>query len=370
MNALIGNDRLSAAENALADDVPFGGYRHISSSLFSRYLELLVLIAKKVPSAQLLLNILNTADGELRNAILSDPLVRRTIEDGVCLHELGHDAIDHQKLNQLLSVAAECAVGAHTSVVAKAGGCLPISTAPRHSYIWSDPTIDDITTQHFKTQCLSRLPGFRIEQPKTEEVENIVAAAEMLDRLLPKLGRSALSHTSMVVVASFTGIKSLTVLGLPGTVFLSPTVVTTPALAAEALLHESMHLKYMDIEYSEPLFSLGFRPQLSPKVTPPWTRGTRSGEWPLDRLLTAMHVYTALALFWGRVARLATESVDAHSPEYTPDAEMLCNRSLQRTRYLIDKAREYPDVFTKTGQAFIEWISQVHMKLCPSAFTA
>nr|WP_239542880.1 HEXXH motif-containing putative peptide modification protein [Micromonospora terminaliae] len=281
---------------------------------------------------------------------------------------LGRDAIGYQEFNELLSSAAECARSDRTSLLGKAAGCGRIGGAYR-GYVWTDTAVDSVGARRFKTQCLERLPGFRIEQPKEEELRNISEGAKIVNRLLPELGRSALSHTFMVVLATTAAqFGSLTVPGLPGTIFLSPRVLTTPVRAGEAILHESMHLKFMDVDYTEHLFSSGFRPQLSPKITPPWHNARDKQEWPLDRLLTAMHVYTALAVFYGRMERAANTSDGADRAEYPADTAMKYQRAIDRAYFLANKSREYSEVFSGAGMAFIEWIAQILKELDSRSF--
>ncbi|GAA2954803.1 hypothetical protein GCM10010446_44740 [Streptomyces enissocaesilis] len=354
------------AERILAQDVPFGSYEYISTRVFGRYVELLSMIAKSAPGARALFERMVTANGELRRLVLGDPLVRRTIEDGVGLYLLGRDAIDEQSLNEILTAADEHARHRHTQLLAETAGCVSISSAPHHGYVWTGAIEDNIAARRFVMQCLGRLPMLRIEQPTDEALGTITEAAKVVDRLLPELGRSALSHTSTVVVATSvegSQYKSLTVPGLPGVIFLSPTVLASPVSAAEAMFHESMHVKLMDIDYAEHLFAAGFRPLSSPMVSPPWHSGDRKQRWPLDRLLTAMHVYTGLAVFFGRIDLERRRGGVTDRSEYPADPAMKYQEAIERARYLSNTAQDHFNTFSAAGNSFIKWIAETQEPL-------
>ncbi|MEV6179955.1 HEXXH motif-containing putative peptide modification protein [Streptomyces sp. NPDC052015] len=362
MGSIADDGALLVAERALAEDVPFGSYAYISTRVLDQYVELLSTIAESSPGARALLDSTATADGELQRSVLGDPLVRRTIEDGIGLYQLGHDAIDEQSLDAVLAAADKHARDSHSPLLAETAGCVSISSASHHGYVWT-ATEDNMATRRFTTQCLGRIPVLRIEQPTDETLGCIVEGAKNLDILLPELGRSASAHTFMVVVANAVGdleYESLTVPGLPGVIFLSPTVLTSPVRAAEVIFHESMHLKLMDIDYAEHLFAPGFRPLLSPMVSPPWQGDDKKQPWPLDRILTAMHVYTGLAVFFGRFELMGSRSgVTGHS-EYPVDPLMKYQSATERARYLLDISQDHLDVFSAAGHSFIKWIAEIH----------
>jgi hypothetical protein len=349
VDVLIDDKKLSAAETSLADDPLFGDDKHISARLFDKYTGLLAMVAETQPGARA---VIDAARGRNGSSLFGDPLVRRTIEDAVCLHVLGRDVIDRQVLGELLATIAECAISGRTAVLDERR----IGDASHHGYLWTGSAVDRLPARWFRDQCTGRLDGFRIEQPDAETSRVITAGAQVLDGLLPALSRSALSHAAMAVVATRIdgAFNSLTVPGLPGTVFLSPTVLATPLRAAEALLHESMHLKLMDIDYFEYLFAPGFRPQDSPRITPPWLSGTQKGEWPLDRLLTAMHVYAALAVFFGRVA-----NAPDGGGEVRAHAIAQHRQGIERSQFLVGAAQDNAGFLSGSGQVFVTWISQV-----------
>ncbi|MFC8583084.1 HEXXH motif-containing putative peptide modification protein [Streptomyces sp. NPDC057217] len=364
MNGTFDEETLAAAEEALADGVPFGSHDHISARVHEAYAGLLSAMSASVPAASALLDALGAADAGLERLVLGDPLLRRTVEDGACLHLLGRDAIDEGELNDILTVAAEYTRRGHAPLLAKATGCVRVGEAAHHGHVWTRTAEDGSpAARRFTAQCLSRLPGVRVERATDDTVATLAEAVEIVDRTLPRLGRSALSHTYMMVVATTDGrfaFDSLTVPGIPGAIFLSPSVLTSPERAADAVFHESMHLKLMDIDYAEHLFALGFRPQLAPTVSPPWHDDEQ--QWPLDRLLTAMHVYTGLAVFFGRIAN-ARGGSPTDPAEYPVDPVAKHRRAVRRARFLLDASREHPDAFSAAGRSFIDWVGGIQAPL-------
>jgi hypothetical protein len=122
-----------------------------------------------------------------------------------------------------------------------------------------------------------------------------------------------------------------------------------------------MHLKLMDIDYAEQLYVLGFRPQLSPTVTPPWHSGDQQ-QWPLDRILTAMHVYTGLAVFYGRMqlVQASGQGINLTEDSAGPiDAVGKYERAVQRARCLLEMSQSHPDVFSPAGRSFIDWVAGI-----------
>ncbi|WP_344874687.1 aKG-HExxH-type peptide beta-hydroxylase [Nonomuraea antimicrobica] len=299
----IGMTNVSAVESRLANGVPFGSYQHISSNLSAIYAELLALVATRSSAAAKLLQELEHVDHGCREVVFRDSLVRRTIEDGVCGIVQGADAIDSTTLDKLLLATAEKSVTTRRPLLNETADIIPFG--PQDHFSWHAWTDDHPATpagRRFQQEVLKRLPGFRIEVPSADQIGMLDEGARLGLRIVPDLVRSAMSHAFMVVVGEFTGgehhFKALTTPGLPGVIILSPNAFSGAFDMAETLLHESLHLKFLDIDYVSPLFTPGFRSAGSPRVTPVWHQDRPGyGNWPIDRVLTSMHVYLTLAVF-------------------------------------------------------------------------
>jgi hypothetical protein len=360
---VLDESKLAYAETALADSVPFGDEARISANVDNLYLGLLAAIASDVPGARLLLRVLNGGLPALRQTILRDALLRRTIEDGYCVQILHRDTITFEELDELLTEAARLGTRDGSQILIESANCRRMPTSAGGSWIWTDSTLKSLPARRFVKQCLCRLPAVSLDCPSDQHYRNLLEGAELAHASVPQLARSALSHVLMIGVATpiATPFKSMTVVGLPGIVFLTPAVLVTPLRAAEALLHESIHLKFIDIDYSEHLFARGFRAEASPKFTPPWHAGTANGEWPVDRILTSMHVNLALTVFFGRVGQRAHQEGSAdgvHSSERAFQA-------MDRARCLLVQAQESREYLSANGSRFVAWIEQTLEDLDP-----
>lgn len=348
-----GTAGLLKVELKLAESLPFGSYDYISANLSIVYTKLLGFLANHFDVARDFLNRLNVICEVSRVAVFRDSLVRRTLEDGVCRIARGIDAIDSEMLSELLSAAAENAVTGKRTLLNECGRCIPLSQTASYGYVWADDRCETLPVQRFNQEILKRLPGFHIAMPTSDEISALVSGCTLAERTAPSLVKSAMSHNFMVVVGELESadkFSSLTMPGMPGVMFLSPKAVSTAAEAAQALVHESFHLKFLDIDYVHPLFALGFTPETTPRITPVWHNDRpENGNWPIDRLLTSMHVYLALAVFLERASK--RDGVD-----HLFGREACAARSTQcrmRAAWLFDNVQDYTQFLSSEGKDFV-----------------
>lgn len=212
--------------------------------------------------------------------------------------------------------------------------------------------------RRFLGEVLKGLPGFVIAVPSEKQVQLLEDGLDLALRLTPGLARSALSHLRMVVLGDFEvggPINALTVPGLSGIVFLSPRSLTDRAALAESLVHESIHLKFLDIEYVHALFPVGFRPANSPHITPEWHQDEEKfAGWPLDRVLTSMQVYLSLAVFFGLAAERGGD--DFYDRD---DCRARSARSAARATWLFAAAQDLLDQLSPAGREFVAWMGDL-----------
>lgn len=343
---------LAIIELKLADDVPFGRYDYIAGSLADIYGQFLAFLAQRSDAARQFAAILDSLAADARKRVFRDSLTRRTIEDGVCRIAQGIDTIDPATLETLLSEAARNAATARRTLL-DGTTAVPIGDTNDYGSIWIDDRYDTAPARRFQEEILKRLPGLRIARPTSDQIDTLLAGAQLADRIAPRLAKSAMSHNFMVVVGEFENeeqtFNSLTMPGLPGVIFLSPAVLTSSATAAEAFFHEALHLKFLDIDYVHPLFAAGFRQERSPRITPVWHSNKPGyGNWPVDRVLTSMHVYLALAVYLG----IASDDDHGDLPvpkEYAARASQCGTRAA----WLFDAAQNYPDALSSAGKNFV-----------------
>jgi len=349
---------LSALESSLADDVPFGSYKNIAANVSGAYVQLLTLIAEEIPSARRLLSVINVEGEEGAKLVFRDSLTRRAIEDSVCKVVRGLGSIEMATIDTLLEGITQQILSHRFTYLNEIVRCTPIAGGLHYGYVWLDSEPSTPPGRWFAEEILRRVPGLKLAVPTEPAIKNLHSGAAFAEAIAPRLARSALSHNFAVVMGEFTdgkAFKSLTVPGLPGVMVLSPGVLGDHLQAAEALVHESVHLKYLDIDYFQHLFQVGFRAELSPRVTPTWHENTRFGNWPVDRVLTSMHVYTALAVFFALAAEQSALDAGIEPARWTARAMQCTNRAF----WLLQKAREHSQVLTDSGRNFVEWIARV-----------
>ncbi|MEM7583510.1 MAG: HEXXH motif-containing putative peptide modification protein [Acidobacteriota bacterium] len=173
---------------------------------------------------------------------------------------------------------------------------------------------------------------------------------------------SAVAHLHFLLVDDFySEVGSTTFAPIPGAIFLARSIVQSPWTIAEAILHECMHLKFVELEHTHSIMARGYSEKTSPLVHPPWHPETVT--WPMNRALTAAHVYVALALY--------SVASEAASPElqarYGPcqRSQLLVDTSAagERANRLIDLASRHPESLGKAGRMFLEWMGDLLQKL-------
>jgi len=353
---------IAAVHTQLSDGIPFGSHDYLARRLSSVYVAMLTAVAEKSVAAARLLSAL---DGEELHEIVSrDSLVRRTIEDGVCTVVGGLSAIETDTLDDVLAAAAESVATGRRSLLDQVGRCIPLGSAPAHGYVWADDAPDTAPGRRFVGEVVKRLPGFHVAVPTEEQVQALVAGRRLALQIAPDLARSALSHLFVVVIGEFEDgmppIDALTVPGLPGVMLLSPRALPHGAAVAETMLHEALHLKFLDIDYVHPLFATGFRPYTSPRVTPAWHQDDPEyGGWPIDRLLTSMHVYLSLAVFFGTAAERPGDD-EFYPPD---DCAARVEKCRSRASWLFEAAQDHVDHLSPSGQEFLATIGAMLAEL-------
>lgn len=135
-------------------------------------------------------------------------------------------------------------------------------------------------------------------------------AIRTLDRALPAIGADAVR--SVAGIGLFTGsMGSGYFAGTPLLIFVNTKVFADQALAAEIVLHESLHQKLADIGVAREILRRGYVDEESHQIRVPWG-GDRL--FSVDRSLAAYHVYTHQSLLYlSLLCRGDLVAVDAHT---------------------------------------------------------
>jgi hypothetical protein len=358
--------KLSFVESRLSVDTPFGNHEFILASVARVYIGLLAMLADESAAAANLLNVLGNTDSTRQQVVLRDSLVRRTVEDGIGTVVEGVDAIERDLLDELLTAAARTALTDQPTLLGDPELSVPFSCRGScRGYVWVGGQSDASPARRFEDQVLKRLPGFRFHLPTEDQIRAIVAGDRLASLIAPDLARSAISHAFIVVVGVFEGVEhlldfnALTLPGLPGVIVVSPKAIRTDIDVAERLVHESTHLKFLDIDYTQPLFARGFRPENSPLVTPAWhEEDPLYGGWPIDRVLTSMHVYLTLCVFFGNAGHRVRD--DAYTQDYAAARVTECT---SRAAWLYEAAQGHLEVLTPAGRNFVAAVGEMLAEL-------
>jgi len=359
---------LERIEKVLAHSVPFGDSDYILQCTWQRYERRLEMLIEHMPSSETLLAAIRDASSERKYRVIGDPVLRGTINEALGHYKLGlsHPHADDLDAVMLDAVAFLAEDRSDTPVTASFRTSRRLGDAPHHGWLYYQDNSEGVFSRSF-VSLWGRVTPLRIQEPTEHHHRTLMNAARLLDALLPALSRSALSHTQMIVMVEpppsrlpppSKGFTSVTFPELFGTIVLAPTVMETTWLAAEYLLHESMHLKFTDLEHTHSLLRTGYRTSTSPIVRPPWHRPEPSRNWPVNRCLTVMHVYVTLALFFSTIERRAAELENDFGPLGDLDPALEARRSFDRSHFLGRALRQHEAELGLAGVQFVRWLTE------------
>jgi hypothetical protein len=203
--------------------------------------------------------------------------------------------------------------------------------------------------------------GLSLKPAGAESIRTLTRAAELLDTLLPDLASSALDHAQLIALIDHTKpFLSVTNPKIPGVIFLSETVLTSTWKAAEYLLHESLHAKFLDIEHTHSLLRQGYQPT-DCTVRPPWRRPHSADPylWPMNRILTVSHVYTALSLFFQVIQEKGGPLVEEYGPIHEKNLDFTIRQNLDRAEYLVHQLHLNQNWLGPAGVYWAKWLASV-----------
>lgn len=350
------------AEDALAWSRPFGDSTYIKDRVRLHYLQRLAMIADRCRSAGRMYELAAGAPGAVFESVVDTPVARSVIDD-VVVHVRdggdvpGSDVLRDAVFDELASrIAAPVADGTDPR---RSDDRL----SPVGSKIWRGARPGDPIGMYLEAMFRANIGSLNVVVPSAEAEAMITTGVQLLDLVCPALARSALAHVSLIAVvdqASAPGFTSLTTRQLPGVIVLSPLVLGNPWQAAEFLLHESMHLKFIDLEQTHSLTDGDSSVHHAPFVRPHWNRRQdgMTSEWPLVRSMTVLHVYTTLALFFLRAH--SRQDLNSQYGEGTVrDRIRQARRCLDRAEYLHHTITTRATHTGRAGKLFLDWIGSV-----------
>ena len=351
-------------EAILANSRPFGDPSYLDECTWTRYTSRLSMLKEHLPSSEPVLAALKTAGRQSKYRIIGDSTVRSAINRALAHFKLdSHDSAE--QTGEILEIAARQL--ANHSILPplqlSVNDPQRLGPKPYHGWIWTGDTQDGACTRLFGELVKANLgpAGLSLKPAGAQAIHTLRRAAKLLDLLLPQLAASALDHVQMVALIDHTKpFLSVTNPNIPGVIFLSETVLTSPWKAAEYLLHEALHAKFLDTEHTHSLLRQGYQPA-DCAVRPPWRRPHSADPylWPMNRILTVPHVYAALALLFQVIREKSPELVQEYGPVHEKNLEFTIRQSLDRAEYLVYQLHLNQAQLGKAGVYFADWLSSV-----------
>ncbi len=365
-------------ESELADRRPFGNAQHINGVIDRVYLHRLSLAESKLPATLDLKQSLSCLSATQRHHLMRDTMLRMGIDQAM-LYASG--APTRLTLDTILSIlnTAESLIKS-PQLMPVLDSLQPLSAKLSHSplspLIWRPNA--DLVSQSMQEIVQEMVPDAHIDTASQEQIEVLNAAAKLLDTLLPQLAPSALNHVTSVVIVSerktpglgHSGFGSGTTRSLPGVIVVSASELKTPWRAAEILLHEALHLKFIDLEFTHSMNLTAAEKGQRWTIVPPWlTLNAGIEEWPPIRAMTAAHVYVGLSLFFYCGQMLA---VQPNAPAWNQSVEFhqAILEAPYRAHFLLGALAERIDSLGLAGQYFVGWLKELAESLFNSSFRA
>lgn len=372
-----GNDHstlLADIGHEISHNVPFGDATYLNNCTYSRYQHRLAMLAEDMPIAGDVAKALEQASIASKYSIVGDPVVRSGIN-----HALAHFRLTEHRtpldasIFAIIELAERCLRDNSTvpPFQMEKTSTARLGSLPHHGWIWTNENSDDAATKHFHQLFERHLSSdhLKLIEPRPSVVDNLRRGAELLGELLPELSCSALNHTHLVAIVAEKGGAFISVTNpfVPGVIFLSERAASSPWEAADNLLHESLHAKFLDIEHTHAIMVRGYKPT-DCLVRPPWRRplSTASYQWPLTRLFTVVHVYLALTVFFSTMEEKSGALAEKYGVPAISNPARKVRQSLDRAEYLLQQLSLNSQHLGPAGIAFSKWLAKLAEKLDPN----
>ncbi|AKQ64578.1 hypothetical protein A176_001490 [Myxococcus hansupus] len=363
---------VQAADRALVKHPAFGDSPRIFARVLTRYRFGVELFAERLTSlAKAAARVETLSDTEARK-VFFDPVVRMSFEQAFSDLEAGRLASPHP-LEQVLPDALE-ALPLGLGESRMPSRILVGAEAPKWLWDVARPTDAYARTLHAAFDGVfgaKSKGGGTLLSPDASGQRKLNDSIELLSRLLPHSGASALTHVEAIALLS-ARIEGGTVLSAaggdltPSTIFLALEELGNPWDIAGCLLHEGLHMKLFDATRSTAVVAY---PEETIQV--PW----RDIRWTIVRAVFSYHVYVHLALFKAatltadrslleRFGDPAAHASRAHAGSVVNNnAASQYGRSVDRARFLGEHLlTEWAHLLTPQGRDFVRWL---HESLMP-----
>ena len=356
--------------DGLLSQHPFGKSDYVIQQLHVCYKRRLRKISAHLPAAGQLLAALNRVDAYQQYRTIGDTVVRCAVQHALSQVETGAQyGLPLEQCNDVFRATVR---------LLEEGTCGPLGfglahrlgSEPHYGWVWSGERAEDVFVRSFIHVVQDNYGETKLCTLETDELAMLVKGAQLLDELLPRSSRSALSHAHLVAIFAPVGnwatTGSSSYIGLSGTFFLSRASLASPWWVAEQLFHEALHQQMYDFRQGHSLLVPTYGDEEGPQVCSLWNlpNSNKSNYWNTDRVLAAFHVYVHLALLCTLAEQRATEL----SAVYGPLVRMTRSRdALGRAHYLAEQLRAACwQELGLAGRQFVDWFSSVLDALDPS----
>ena len=376
-------DQVLTLDRILSSYRPFGDSQDIEEQYALASLRHLRLIGRDVPSAARLAANMESLDAETRYRYLGNTVVRCCIERSLRRALIGGDTDLSPRvcdeIFQDVNRSAEAGEG-WADFATRTFGKTYLDGSRHHTQVWDSGSTTTLWREAFRDVVIDEYGAAPLTVPTPEQLAVLRSACELLEQLLPLTSKAALTHTHMVVTFEGTGSWALTSssssLNLCGTIFLRQASLRNPWWAAEALLHEALHLKLGDFRHGysllrEELFDEEDAAARAAKVVVPWNRPGLNEEnaWGTYRAVAAFHVYTHLSLLCSVAEEKSAGLAGRFGPSRGEGLPSMTDRhaAFERAQYL---ASNIPTTagheLGRAGRLLVEWLRSIMKSLDPS----
>ena len=356
------NSPLDNLDEILANH-PFGNSNYIIRQLHVCYKRRLGKISAYLPAAGQLLQTLDKLDADSQRQVISDTVVRCAIQHSMKQIETGEQyGLPLERCQQILQ---------ETIHFIRQGKYAPLGSGfsdrlgaeSFHPWIWTEERDQDLFVEAFRCVLQDNYGDTQLCTLGKNEIAALARGARLLNDLLPFLGRSAVSHVSLIAVfcpvGDWNSRGSSSQFRMSGTFFLTRTHLENPWWVAEHLFHEALHQQHYDFRHGHSLLVPSYGEKEGPKVCSLWNlpNSERSNFWNTDRVLAAFHVYVHLAL----LSRIAADRAGKLTDTYGPDTAMIKSQdAIVRAHYLSEQLRLICwEELGLAGRCLVEWFTSV-----------
>jgi len=366
-------------ESALANHRYFGRADYLADRVLDLYRQRLGRLAPAFGALRLVEHLARLPQ-LARFEFVRDPTFRAATDQALLSTRGESTHLSDARIEALIREACEGTPEATAPLLARTSA---LRLQPHGLVIWDAERVETTAEQAAAQLFSTLLPLLTFCRVTPSELATLERGAQLLERMLPTLTPSVLRHVGLIAVAESAAtprpgdggeprfFRSATLAALPGTILLSRSVLESPWTAAAALLHEALHLKFIDLEYTHTIGSAAERAGAIAPITPPWHAAvTGPDAWPIKRAMTALHVYVGLSLFyWKSFEPDAVFEELAGEPRPAQIASQL-QCAIDRARYLSSQLEPRATALGAAGRQFVKWLSSLVDSLEPQAVRA